>query len=315
MTVRSRRSRGARRPGARGASRVDRAAHKRRRRASTHLHRLRQRNAAGSTARRAASALLFALGLYVGTIVASPVVESTSRWWRPEPIPLRSIEIQGHSVLDSRAVAQATGIPKGSDYDSVDVREVEEHLTGHPWIRSARALRLPVARLGHHDAGSRILVRIEERKPVAVVRSEASGELRWVDASGTLFATATEEEAATLPLLIAKGPLADGESRRLLARAVALAESMPQHGIAGPVSLRLPGAGDRTEGWVVRPADGEVDVVLGSGDLRPRLERFAQLMEERPDLVSHARRVDLRFADRVVLQGGTASGGGGNKRR
>ena len=91
-----------------------------------------------------------------------------------------------------------------------------------------------------------------------------------------------------------------------MAKAVALAREIPSQGIEGPVALRLPDEGS-AEGWVVRPADFVADVVLGANQLEQKLARLARLLAEQPQVVSDAQRIDLRFADRVVLQGGAAS--------
>ncbi len=287
---------------------------RRRQRARAHLQRQRRRKRS-NTRGRLVAASLFGLGLGAGALVGSPLIDAAAHWWNPTPLPLTAIAVQGHSRLDSRDVAAATGVPKGIDYDQLDLREVERGLVAHPWIRSARALRLPLGRIGSADRGSRILVRIEEREPLALWRREGSDQAHWVDASGTLFAPADTSEASALPVLTGRRSFSVGEPHSQIARAVALAQRAPRPGIDGPVALQLPLAGDASEGWVLRPAGLEAEVILGSEELERRLDRLARLTLAQPDLASGARRIDLRFADRMVLQGGTASRGGGNKRR
>ena len=298
----------------RSSKRVERDTRNRRARARSHLQRARRRRSVEPTREVIATAALFTLGLVAGMLIASPAIEHLARWWQPGPIPLQSIAVQGQTRLESRAVAEATGLEPDSDTDQIDLAEVTRRLSAHPWILSARALRLPLAGLGQQGSGSRIVVKIREREPLAVWHSDASEQRRWVDASGTLFAEVSQAESESYPLLQSARTFPAGEPNPLVARAVALAREIPGHGIEGPVTLRLPDEGS-AEGWVVRPADFAADVVLGANQLEQKLARLSRLLAEKPKVVADARRIDLRFADRVVLQGGAVSQCGGNKWR
>ena len=56
--------------------------------------------------------------------------------------------------------------------------------------------------------------------------------------------------------------------------------------------------------------DGGPEVLLGSGDLDPKLERLAALLAAPFDEVREASSIDLRFGDRMVLRSGPPEGSG-----
>ena len=216
---------------------------------------------------------------------------------------MRTIAVQGGERLSPGEVAIATGIDPRTPESEISIEAIEERLQGHPWIRSARALRLPTGRL---------LIRIEERIPVAILCSTypcggEESEWRLVDELGTPFANAARAEDRMLPRIVGRHALAMQETDPDLAQAVSLRGRLPGAGTArAPAVLQLPEA-DSSEGWVLHLSSPEQRVLLGSRDLEARLERLNWLLAADLASAREAEVIDLRFAERAVLRSASAS--------
>jgi len=249
---------------------------------------------------RAGIAVLFIASLAVGATVAWPTLEMAREWLGATPSRLESIAVQGNRHLTPETVAAATGVAKGSPIREIDLREVEQRLVGHAWIRTAKATRLPTGKL---------LVRIEEREAGAALREGKSESWQLVDRDGTPFASAEPEDLAYLPRLTSDRKFEEGRSDPLLERALVLASEinrleLPR--LAGPAELRLP-AQESTEGWILELRDHSLRVVLGGGEVERNLKYLAQLLTSRLEEVVRAKQIDLRFSDRAVLKAAAAS--------
>jgi cell division protein FtsQ len=261
---------------------------------------------------RARRGALFALSIGAGILLATPVQEQITRWTLGELGRLESVAIQGNARLSSAKIAAATGITPGSPLSAVDPSAVEARLESQPWIREARVLRLPP---------STLLVRVEERTPHAVlIGRDAPGApalRRWVDESGTPFASAEDgpsTERGGVPHLIGGDALASGQPHAVLVTALALFERLRAtgdgalHRLGGRMDLQLP-AGATSEGWVLASPDRSLEVVLGHSHLFERFDRLRELLDAQlPGVEEAPMRIDLRFADQAVLRRVSASG-------
>jgi len=265
-----------RRPTAAGMTRVERAAQARRRRALAHLERVRDQHKAGKKppAQRLRALVLglsFAGGAWLG-----------GAWLAGAT--LETISVRGARHLSAQAIAAASGVAPGTRLATLDRNNVAARLIKNPWIEQARALALP---------GGRLLLAVVEREPVAVL----VGEEPWaVDAAGSPFAPAPSDGLEALPRLVAAHTTAPGE----LAKAVALAQRLPELGLAAPLEVGI-AAPDDPEGLSLRLPGLAPRVVLGREDLDAKLADLTRVLEaELPELGS-ATRLDLRFRDQAVL--------------
>jgi len=245
----------------------------------------------------------FLLSVLAGALLSPAILEGLDHVFRAEPAPLRSIAVQGNQHLSTREVAVATGIDPAASDGEISIEAVEARLESHPWILSARALQLPTGRL---------LVRIQERTPVALLCSPHpcdGDETGWllVDAYGTPFANVLSGDDRTLPRIVGRRALATRETDPDLARAVSLQDRLPAAGSArAPAALELPEASS-SEGWVLHLSSPAQRVLLGSRDLEARLERLEWLLAADLASAREAEVIDLRFAERAVLRSASAS--------
>lgn len=257
-------------------------------------------------------------GLAAGLFSGPHALEVGLEYLEGAPAQVASVSISGNSRLSTRDVALATGVTPGSPLASVDARAVERALTSHRWIRSARATALP---------NGTLLVEVEERQPLAIVRSGSEQRWQLVDASAVPFAPADPELARDLPRFHSSPALASGQRHEVLARALALAGQLsrktlsklagtppPPSGAGWPrgVELQLPSPSS-PEGWILHSAHPPSAVILGLEGLERRVAQLAQLLGSDLREVRGAETIDLRFADRAVLRTASASGRGGHQ--
>lgn len=268
-------------------TRFERAARNRRRKARAHLERVRSQRMAGPAPAREFEFPV--RGVVVAVSVAAGALLAGAPWAER----LDSIHVRGVERLSAAQVAAATGIERGASLGSVDPRAVAAKLAEEPWIRSARAMRLP---------NGKLLLDVSERIPAAVVELP-EGEAAFVDASGTPFASASAPDAgeSPLPRIVSAAPVARGEASEALAQAVRLSERLPGLGLARPEEVGVAAEDDPT-GYSLRLPGLAPRVLLGREDLDARLSELASLMQSQSGELAHSTELDLRFAGQAVLR-------------
>ncbi len=256
-----------------------------------------RRNRAADRGRRARAALrttvLAAASIAAGLFAGAPLLEAAVRLVDPERTGLHAIGVQGARHLSAAGVAALTGAASGVPLADVDVRAVEDRLRAHPWIAEAAALAWPP---------NRLLVGIRERTPEAIAELGAGREPHFVDAAGVPFAPARGAPREALPRLVVAREFEPGRPHAALAAAVRVAHSLPPLGLALPVSVGISEEGD-PDGFVLRLRGFPARIVLGVGDLGPKLSRLASLLAAGVREAARAESIDVRFADRAVLRG------------
>lgn len=325
MRVRRNRRRGARTLDAQGTgslgtrSRSMKSSSRRRQRARTHLARMTRGRSriqlaqpsrlqpAGAAWKLVLGAMVFAC-FTVGLLGARPLTEAFLTWWRESPPRLERIAFLGHESLAVPDLAATSGLAKGAPLPGIDPGSVAQKLTAHAWIADAQVALLP--------NGTAVLG-IRERVPVAILSTKDDPKGQLVDAAGVAFTSARPQDTAEGALLRLHSDHAVPEP--LLARAVELARAVAALGLPRLDAALIkipdepqPGTLDGEDGgWVVRSADGELEVLLGwdrhpQDPQRPMSQSLGRL--EHVLIASlfndPARgRIDLRFKDQAVLRG------------
>jgi cell division protein FtsQ len=274
-------------------TRTERANHRRRKRALTHLERVRSREPEDPGWRWRPAARWAGAFLAIGALFGSGLVTAIGGLLADEPARLEAIHVGGAVRLSADQVAAATGVARGIELASVDEEAVVEQLQTHDWIEEARALRLPTGSL---------LVRVRERVPVALAMAGEPPALFFVEASGTPFAAVEEDSSSALPVLSAAA-VATREPSAALAEAAQLARRLPDFGLPIPATVSI-AAEDDPEGFALRLPGRPARVVLGREDLDRKLSLLARLLAEELPQLAAATNLDLRFADQVVLRKG-----------
>jgi len=309
-----------------GDSRFEKAARQRSRRTRAHLERSQKRNRARAARpglrARVVVAVCFCLSLGIGLLVGVPAIERAIALQGGAPPRVEWIDVLGNQRLTARQVAEATGLEKGTLLHAVAPAELEARLVTHEWIRSARVVGLP---------NGAIVVRIEERQPVALLRvpidwtgqtsaDATAGTTHLVDAEGVAFtsdlrewAAGSPDEVPSLLVLQASGADAAAPDASTLQVAIALGQRIAGSEMAarlGNLTIELPRPGDPV-GWRIATthagSETPLEVVLGEGPFGAQLDRLSQLLTLAPQEARAASSIDLRFADQAVLRTRLAS--------
>ena len=180
--------------------------------------------------------------------------------------PLFAVEritVEGATTLDPSVLEAALGDQMGTPLALVDSSEVKAALLAFPLIETYSLEARPP-----HD----LTVRIVERTPVGVIRSDAGYTL--VDAAGVALST-TSGQPAGQPLLEIDG----GTDSDAFASAGLVVRSLPADVRSALTNVRATSADD-----VTLVLDSGLTVVWGSSDDSPlKSESLAKALVARPD--------------------------------
>lgn len=163
------------------------------------------------------------------------------------------VSVEGCVYLGEAEVRRAAGLARPTDFLRVDLKRARGRLAKAPRVESATIERA---------FPRRIVIRVVERRPVAIVRG---GRLFETDARGVILPPLVSGVLPDVPIIsgvrVADARpgkvITDGDFARALRHLAAL--SRPEVGLAVPVSQVDVTDADRT---VVTLAEGGVDVVL-----------------------------------------------------
>lgn len=144
-------------------------------------------------------AIVVLLGLAGGGVYAVYF----SQW-----LSVQGVEVSGTRSISEGVVRKAAQVPEGEPLATVDLNAIRSRVEALADVRSADVSR---------QWPDQVLVRVEEREPVAVV--EIAGRLRAMDESGVLFRS-YRSAPDDLPLVKADAD-SDGETLREAATVVA----------------------------------------------------------------------------------------------
>jgi cell division protein FtsQ len=205
---------------------------------------------------------------------------------------VREAQIFGTQRLSRLEVLRLAGVGAHSNLLALPVGKMQRRLEAHPWIRSARVVRL----LPHT-----VRIQVEEYRPRLLAL--AGGRLYYLDRHLRPFAAVQDETPPDLPILTGLGRKQlwqpDEESEALLQQAGELLVKLPTS--LGRLSeVHLDAVTGLSLVWEEIPAV----VRLGFDDFAPRLERLKRVLADlrRRGELARARLIDLDYPRRVVVR-------------
>ena len=225
-----------------------------------------------------------------GGIVALVVV--ANKWLAREQ--LKNVRVIGQVVLDTTEVLKQVALGDTVVLRELDLRELEERITSHPFIRSAAA---------YYGGDGQLVLEIEERSPVAATVMD--GLPVYLDVKGMPLPFRFGLAAPDVPVL--DGILSDSadviDSLRAV-EAVAVATTLQEYGDAvyrRVAAIRRESSGEYT----LVLADGAVSVRAGfPEEIGPRLYKLEAFL--RNVLASEGARnaevIDIRWDGQVVVR-------------
>lgn len=262
----------------------------------------------GARTRRAGKGLLLHLALGVALLA----VVGAGGWyawrqagpdvlaWAGQFFEIKIVEITRTERISREDVLAMLDLEPGRGLLLIDLAQAQRSLETHPWIRRA------VVRRVFPDT---LAVELDEREPVAVLRTGTGGREFLLDREGTLISEGVPVADEGLPVLTgvdyADAILGAGDTAARVRSGIALAGLLDRSGVG------------RTEVDLRRPGDmvayySGLRLRFGEGDFGDKVDRYRQVADRVVDRwVAQAKaaparqvEVDLRFQDKVIVREG-----------
>ncbi|MEO6941159.1 MAG: FtsQ-type POTRA domain-containing protein, partial [Candidatus Kapaibacterium sp.] len=94
-------------------------------------------------------------------------------------LKLERITVEGAHMLKDKEIIALAGIDRSQKFYSIDLKKIAERIEKHSLIKASFPRR--------ETNPSTIVLRIEERQPIAMMRSEATGETLLIDKDGVVL--------------------------------------------------------------------------------------------------------------------------------
>ena len=220
--------------------------------------------------------------------------------WADHFFEIRVVEITRTDRISRDEVLAMLDLEPGRGLLLIDLVQAQRSLETHPWIRRATVRRV---------FPDTLVVELDEREPVAVLKTGAGGREFLLDREGALISEGVPAADEGLPVLTgvdyADAILGTGETAARVRSGIALAGLLDRSGVG------------RTEVDLRRPGDmvayySGLRLRFGEGDLGDKVDRYRQVSDRVVDRwvaqakASPVRRVevDLRFQDKVIVREG-----------
>lgn len=200
---------------------------------------------------------------------------------------LQKVEIEGLRHVDEDVLRKNAGLLIGLNIFDVDLERADKAIEAHPWIKSAEVdRRLP----------DQVSVEVTEQRPIALLIDER---YHLVDADAVAFKALESSDPVdtlmSLPLVtgLEVASLEEPEGRALFLEAMDVVQMYHELGLTKwePLSeIHV----DSVLGLTLVTADTGVEIRLGRGRYRERLERLAVVQRS---IVQRAMEVDYILID------------------
>ena len=243
--------------------------------------------------------------------------------------PLERITVEGAHMLSTKEVVDLAGINRKTKFYSLDLKAIAKNLERHSLVMKA----YPRREVGPNT----IVLRVEERQPVAMVRSESTGEALLIDKEGVVLrpklmaGLRDPEKLLQVPLLsgVRDKDTAGFLAMTKLVAAISSFDSGTLLSAMGEVHRTPTGAyvlytvETQTPIFIGAPGDVEFRTALETEREAPSAKPKESLFYRQIRLLAHVWKtklhddvrsqhplyVDARFAGQILLKQGTAHSG------
>ncbi len=226
-----------------------------------------------------AATLFFAASGFYGVSLGGHTAAVTQALTTGAGFALEDVHITGNLETSDIDILQQLGLDGATSVIALDAHGARAALTELPWIADAEVSKVYPGALAIH---------ITERQAAAIWQH--GEDLSLIDASGEIIAPLTGSRHASLPLYVGLG--ADRHADELEARLL----FHPELRARVKAAIRI---ADRR--WDLR-FDNGVTLSLPETDVDEAIARFTAFDAGRDVLGRDIVRVDLRLADRIMLQ-------------
>jgi len=215
-------------------------------------------------------------------------------WLGASPLfAVREIDLNPCAHLTREEVHATLSGGAGTNVWTLSPDEIARRLRSNPWVRAAAVRKV---------FPDRLVVRVEERRPAALVNL---GALWYVDEEGTVFKRLATHDPKNFPIvtgftaaeLAARDAVAAANFRRAL-ELLRAAEAGPLRGNVSEVHF------DAQEGYTVVARDTGLQFRLGTLEVREAVRRIGDALPRLARLGQARGAVDLRHEGRIFVRPG-----------
>lgn len=243
----------------------------------------------GTAAPRRRGGLLFLAVLVVLTIAAAV----GSFLWK-SGLTTRSVGIEGNRIVTRDAILKLAAVPLNKRLEEIDLSAIRKRVLQSPYIKEATV---------HRDFPDRVVIRVEERVPVAAIAAE---KLFYVDREGQILPGVQSEFVFDLPVITGVPAVQECRPGKRIAHPTlkeALRVVLASEQISNPLYRRISEIHLQPNGeLLLYTAEFGIPVYFGRGSIVDKLtllEGFWMTVVNSQGAQS-LRTVDVRFADQVV---------------
>lgn len=224
--------------------------------------------------------------LFIGALVLASVAISLYAFVHSGLFTLKKVLIYGNRHLGHVEVVELMNLRGGENLLTLSMEDVYEKLHSSAWVRTVSMRKqLP----------DTLIVRLKESSPVALLQS--GNGLFVLDSEGLLLERVSEASEYFLPMIVYESADGSSELMEAVRLAVTINEMRDQHNVK---RVEIAGLEHGVRNMVAR-FDG-MDIRVGEGDYRKKLERYFELSGEIGRRKINVDYIDLRFANRVVVK-------------
>jgi cell division protein FtsQ len=232
-----------------------------------------------------------ALLLIAGATAAGAAVYS---WLgRSTLFSVRDVDMNSCAQVTRDEVAGMLAAGKGGTIWSLSAEAIGRRLLTHPWIREVRVRKV---------FPDRLVVRIEERRPVAMINLDA---LYYVDEEGDVFKRLSAYDSKNFPIItgFSRADLSarDAVALRNLRRTIDLLHQAESGVLSQNVSeIHF----DPQEGFTLVTRDTGLALKIGTMEPREAMQRIEEALPKLSRLGKVRGAVDLKYAGRIFVRPG-----------
>lgn len=238
------------------------------------------------TTRLALQLLVLSFFLFAGHWVYAHLLEDP--YFR-----VREIEVEGGRRIPKETLLSLTVLEGMPNLFSVKLKEVIKRLEAHPWVERVRVGKV---------FPNKILIQIEERKPMAIIQLE---ELYYIDTKGEIFSPVGEGDEYNYPYLtgltrrvLERDPT---EAKRLIAKALEILRIAGQEKVP-PLEEISEIHMEKAFGILCFTKMGGVEVKMGWEDFGEKLGKLSLIWSDLRERGFSAVSIDCSDLNRMVVK-------------
>lgn len=208
---------------------------------------------------------------------------------------IKYIKCSGLEVISEDELIEIIDLKPGTNILAIKLKEISRRLESHPWVEDAMVKR---------EFPQGILIKIKERKPVAIVSRDG---IHYLDHKGTIFARVAGGDSMDFPILTGfgreDGIESDEKLQTALKSGLALIEEMEKEGIFLKKNISEIHWSE-ISGLTIFTSDLVFQIKIGRANFRDKLNRLKYTIDtlKRDGRYEEIECINLIYQNQVVVR-------------